>query len=107
MARDRRERSSVFGKTGTTETWPGMQELTSDALIHTDRASDVHRFLTEGDWSIQPDSITISRNGGRFELQCLIVADSLAGSEAVNRIAVEIAEMTDVEGFRITHASRT
>jgi len=56
--------------------------------------------------SIQPDSLTISHEGGRFEIECLIVADSLARSEAVNRIAVEMAGMTDVDGLTITHSSR-
>jgi putative Mg2+ transporter-C (MgtC) family protein len=70
------------------------------------RTSEIHRFLAERGLSIPPDSLTITHDGVHFELQCLIVADSLARSEAVNRIAVEMVEMTEIEGFKVTHSSR-
>jgi putative Mg2+ transporter-C (MgtC) family protein len=67
---------------------------------------EIHRFLTERGLSIPHDSLTITHDGTRFELQCLIFADSIARSEVMSRIAVEMAEMAEVEHFTVTHSSR-
>ena len=67
---------------------------------------EIHRFLNERGLSIPQDSLTITHDGTRFELQCLIFANSIARSNAMSRIAVEMAEMADVECFTVTHSSR-
>jgi hypothetical protein len=36
----------------------------------------------------------------------MIIANTVARSHAMNRIAVEMAAMADVESFRMTHSSR-
>ena len=67
---------------------------------------EIHRFLAERGLSIPHDSLTIRHDGSRFELQCLIFARMIARSDAMNRIAVEMAEMAEVERFTVTHSSR-
>jgi putative Mg2+ transporter-C (MgtC) family protein len=70
------------------------------------RTEAIHGFLAERGLSIAPDSLTITHDGARFELQCMIIANTVARSEAMNRIAVEMAAMADVESFTMTHSSR-
>jgi putative Mg2+ transporter-C (MgtC) family protein len=70
------------------------------------RADDLHRFLAERGLSIAQDSLAITHDGARFQLQCLIIADTATRSNAMNRIAVEMAGMPEVESFTIAHSSR-
>jgi putative Mg2+ transporter-C (MgtC) family protein len=70
------------------------------------RTDAVHRFLAERGLSIPQDSLAITHDGVRFELRCMIIAGAAARPEAMNRIALEMAGMADVEGFTITHSSR-
>jgi putative Mg2+ transporter-C (MgtC) family protein len=63
-------------------------------------------FLAERGLTIPPDSIAITHDGTRFELECLIFAAAASRSDMVNRIAVEMAEMGDVERFTVAHSSR-
>jgi putative Mg2+ transporter-C (MgtC) family protein len=67
---------------------------------------EIHRFLAERGLSIPHDSLTITHDGTRFELQCLIFAHAITRSGAMSRIAVEMAEMADVASFSVTHSSR-
>ena len=55
---------------------------------------------------IPPDGITITHDGKHFEFQCLIFVAGLTRSEMINRIAVEMTEMTNVERFTVAHSSR-
>ena len=70
------------------------------------RTEEIQRFLVERGLSILRDSLTITHDGTRFELQCMIIASTVARSAAMNRIAVELADMADVESYTITHSSR-
>jgi putative Mg2+ transporter-C (MgtC) family protein len=70
------------------------------------RTEAVHAFLAERGLSIGQDSLTIKHDGARFELQCMVIANTVARSAAMNRIAVEMAEMANVESYTITHSSR-
>ncbi|MDR6858526.1 MgtC/SapB family protein [Variovorax guangxiensis] len=70
------------------------------------RTEAIHRFLAERGLSIAQDSLTITHDGARIELQCMIIANTVVRSEAMNRIAVEMAAMADVESYTITHSSR-
>jgi putative Mg2+ transporter-C (MgtC) family protein len=67
---------------------------------------DMDGFLAERGLSIPQDSIAITHDGTHFELQCLIFADAVARSDRMNRIAIEMAEMTNVERFTVAHSSR-
>jgi putative Mg2+ transporter-C (MgtC) family protein len=67
---------------------------------------EIHRYLAERGLLIPPDTLSITRSQGRFELQCLIFGDSLTNAESLNRIVLELSEMPDVEGFTVTHSSR-
>lgn len=67
---------------------------------------EMDQFLAERGLSIPPDSIAITHDGTRFELQCLIFASAATRSDMVNRIAVEMAEMANVERFTVAHSSR-
>jgi putative Mg2+ transporter-C (MgtC) family protein len=66
----------------------------------------IDRFLSERGLTMPLDSLSISHDGTGFELQCLILADAIVSSELMNRIAVEMAEMNNVERFTVTHFSR-
>jgi putative Mg2+ transporter-C (MgtC) family protein len=70
------------------------------------RIQEVQRSLAERGLSIPQDSITIAHEGGRFEPQCMFIANTMARSEAMNRIVAEMAEMAEVESYTIAHASR-
>jgi putative Mg2+ transporter-C (MgtC) family protein len=74
---------------------------------YTPQPAVIHRYLTERGMSIPPDSITIIHKQGSFELRCLIVGNSVTGTDAMSQIAVELSVMADVESFTVTHASRT
>jgi putative Mg2+ transporter-C (MgtC) family protein len=64
-------------------------------------------FMAEHGLRIPPDSIAITHDGTRFELQCLFLAAAASRSDMVNRIAIEMAEMENVERFTVAHAGRT
>ena len=66
----------------------------------------IHGFLTERGLSIPRDSLTIMHDGAHFELQCLIFADTIVRIDAMSRIAVEMAQMAEVDRFTVTHSSR-
>lgn len=66
----------------------------------------IHRFLAERGLSIPRDSLSITHDGTRFELQCLIFTHTIARADAMNRIAIEMAAMADVECYSVTHSSR-
>ena len=70
------------------------------------RTEEIQVFLVERGLSIPQDSITIAHEGGRFEPQCMFIANTMARSEAMNRIVAEMAEMAEVESYTIAHASR-
>ena len=67
---------------------------------------EMDQFLSERGLSIPPESIAIRHDGTRFELECLIFAGAATRSDMVNRIAVEMAEMGNVERFTVAHSSR-
>jgi putative Mg2+ transporter-C (MgtC) family protein len=67
---------------------------------------EMDQFLTERGLSIPADSISIRHDGTCFELDCLIFASSAMRSDMVNRIAIEMAEMGNVERFTVSHSSR-
>ena len=70
------------------------------------RTETIHRFLAERGLSIAPDSLTITHDGTRFELECMIFTNMAAPSDAMNRIAEEMAVMADIDSYRITRSSR-
>ena len=89
----------------------GLLVLVADAVVDVSAwrvasMEEIHRFLAERGLSIPHDSLTITHDGTRFELQCLIFAHAITRSGAMSRIAVEMAEMADVASFSVTHSSR-
>jgi putative Mg2+ transporter-C (MgtC) family protein len=73
---------------------------------HRPKTEDIDRFLAARGLSIPPESLSIVFDGHQFELRCLIVADSAARSNAMNRMVAELSEMADVESFTVAHSSR-
>jgi hypothetical protein len=67
---------------------------------------EIHHFLDERGLSIPQDSIKIAYGKSGFELQCLIVADSVARANALGRIALELPKISEIESFSVTHSSR-
>jgi putative Mg2+ transporter-C (MgtC) family protein len=71
------------------------------------RAEEIDRFLSARGLRIPVDSLTITRDGDRFELQCLIFGNtSSVGADSMTRIASALAEIEEVVGFTVTHSSR-
>jgi putative Mg2+ transporter-C (MgtC) family protein len=70
------------------------------------RTEEIHHFLAERGLSIPADSIKIVYNKSGFELQCLIVADSVARANALGRIALELPQIAEIESFSVTHSRR-
>jgi putative Mg2+ transporter-C (MgtC) family protein len=70
------------------------------------RVEEIDRFLAARGLSIPHDSVSIMHDGMRFEVHCLIVADTATRPEAMNRIAVEMSEMVEVERFTVTQSGR-
>jgi putative Mg2+ transporter-C (MgtC) family protein len=73
---------------------------------YTPRTQEIHDFLAERGLSLPSDSLTIAFNHGRFEIRCLIVTNAVVRSDAMSRVAVELSELPDVEGFTVAHSSR-
>ncbi|HEX6704122.1 MAG TPA: MgtC/SapB family protein [Albitalea sp.] len=73
---------------------------------HTPQPELIQRYLTERGMSIPPESLTIIHSQGHFELRCLFFGDSIAGGDAMNRIALELSAMAEIESFTVSHASR-
>ncbi|WP_280155865.1 MgtC/SapB family protein [Piscinibacter sp. XHJ-5] len=67
----------------------------------------IHRYMTKRGMSIPLDSLTITNDQGRFELQCLIFGNSVTDTDAMNRLVSELSAMAEVESFTLTHSSRT
>jgi putative Mg2+ transporter-C (MgtC) family protein len=67
---------------------------------------DMDRFRGEHHLTIPQDSITITHDGNHFELQCVVFAVGLSRIETMNDIAIEMAEMTNVDRFTVAHSSR-
>jgi putative Mg2+ transporter-C (MgtC) family protein len=70
------------------------------------RAHEIHRFLIDRGLTVPTESWTITFDNGRFELHCLIFSNTVAREDAMNRIAVELSEIAEVEAFTVTHSSR-
>jgi len=64
------------------------------------------RYLDERGLTVPPDSIAVTHDGTHFELQCVIFAAGATRAMAMNEIAVEMAELADVERFTLAHSSR-
>jgi hypothetical protein len=50
------------------------------------RTEEIQHFLAERGLSIPQDSLTITHDAGCFELQCVLIASTVARSAAMNRI---------------------
>jgi putative Mg2+ transporter-C (MgtC) family protein len=70
------------------------------------RVQDIDGFLVARGLDIPRDSLSITHDGSQFEIHCLIVADTAMRSEAMNRIATEMAEMPEVERFTVSQSGR-
>src|SRR5262245_7215892 len=73
---------------------------------HRPHTEEIHRFLVARGLSMPPESLSITYDGHQFELQCLLVADSVARTNAVNRIVADLADLGNVQSFTVTHSSR-
>jgi putative Mg2+ transporter-C (MgtC) family protein len=73
---------------------------------YTPSADSIHRYVVERGLHIPPDSFSITNTHGRFELQCLVVADKVTRTEAMRRIVQELNQMPNVESFTVTPSSR-
>ncbi len=69
--------------------------------------AEIHRYLSERGLLVPPDTLSITRTVGHFELECLIFGDSVTSTDSMSRIVLELSEMPEVEEFTVTHASRT
>jgi putative Mg2+ transporter-C (MgtC) family protein len=67
---------------------------------------EMDRFLAEHRLTIPQDSITITHDGTHFELQCLVFAVGFSRIETMNDVAIEMAEMENVDRFTVAHSSR-
>jgi putative Mg2+ transporter-C (MgtC) family protein len=67
---------------------------------------EIHRFLAERGMQIPPDTLSITNSHGRFELQCVIIANSVARPDSMSRIVFDLSQLPHVEGFTVTNASR-
>jgi putative Mg2+ transporter-C (MgtC) family protein len=70
------------------------------------RPEEIQHYMAERGMSIPQESLTITHNRGRFELQCLIFGNSVTRSDTMSRIVLEMSQMPDIEGFTVTHFSR-
>jgi putative Mg2+ transporter-C (MgtC) family protein len=68
---------------------------------------EIHGYLAERGLQIPVESLSISHCGGRFELECLIFGGAVTHTDAMGRVAFELAEMANVDSFTVTHSSRT
>ena len=66
----------------------------------------IHRYFVERGLQVPPDTLSITRSKGRFELECLIFGDSGTSTDSMSRIVHELSQMPDVEEFTVTHSSR-
>jgi putative Mg2+ transporter-C (MgtC) family protein len=62
---------------------------------------EIHRFLVRRGLSIPPGSLVVSYEAGRFELECTAMGESVVTPEAIGRIAAELNDVPDVEGFTV------
>jgi len=67
---------------------------------------DVGRFVASRGLSIPADSVSIDYDGERFELQCLIFANSGVRAGTTSRLASDLSELPQVETFTVTHSTR-
>jgi len=67
---------------------------------------EIHRYFAARGMSIPADSLSITHDKGRFELQCLIFGDTVTRADVMTKMSLELAEMPDVEGFAVMHSSR-
>jgi putative Mg2+ transporter-C (MgtC) family protein len=73
---------------------------------YTPVADSIQRYVAERGLLIPPDSLSITSKHGRFELQCLMVADKVTLTEAMGRIVNGLNRMAEVESFTVTPSSR-
>lgn len=73
---------------------------------HRPKPEDVHRFLVKRGLRIPPESVAISFDGTRYEVQCMIFASASTRSSALSTIGEELSQLAHVEGFTLTHSSR-
>jgi len=73
---------------------------------HRPKPEEVRRFLVKRGLSIPPESVAISFDGARFEVQCLIFASASARTSALSAIGEELSQLEHVEGFTMMHSSR-
>lgn len=66
----------------------------------------VNRFLTERGLSIPADGTSVALADRHFEIQCIIYCDAAARHDTMNRIALEMLNMEQVESFTVTQSSR-
>jgi hypothetical protein len=66
---------------------------------------DVHRFLSERGLSIPLGSLSVSYEEGHFELECVALGDAVMKPEAVGRIARELTDVAQVDGFTVAPSS--
>jgi len=69
--------------------------------------NEINDVLKAHGFSMPSDSLTISHDGGQFELQCLIFANATAANgDLMSRIAAHLAGMAEVQGFTVAHSRR-
>ena len=67
---------------------------------------EIHRYLAERGMQIPPNTLCIANKQGQFDLECLVLGDSVTKADSMSRIVRELSDMPDVERFTVTPASR-
>lgn len=70
------------------------------------RPDEVRRYLAQRGLTMPSDSVSVSLRDGQFVLDCLIVGRSVARKYQMTGIALELANLPDIESFTIAHSSR-
>ncbi|WP_218511359.1 MgtC/SapB family protein [Variovorax sp. dw_308] len=70
------------------------------------RADEIHQFLEARGLRIPADSLSIDFDGKRYELQCIIFANAVVQSGAMNTIVEELSTLTGLEAFTLSQSRR-
>jgi len=66
---------------------------------------EVHGFLSERGLTIPPGSLGVRYEDGRFQLECVALAESIVGPQAVGQIATELNSVAEVDSFTVSPSS--
>jgi hypothetical protein len=78
--------------------------------IHTVRArldeEGISRFLEERGLSVMPDTVTVSFDGARYQLEFVVSAGGSKRDHALGRAVADLSEISSVDSFTMARTSR-